>query len=351
MLIENKQTGIVKILEKRIADGLYTDKLPKSLDLAAEFNVNFKTLNKAIHQLVDRGIVYRKPGLGTFISGKTKDIEDLLIELIFVGSSEMIAHPFYNKILEGILDGIEGTEFKIVLTSLEENKKYGGLKTLYKDIIPSSGKILIGTNNVKQIKYLKRRGVPLILAGEKSDLLDVISVYADTSPSISDAIAYLWKLKIKKIAFIGQTATDGEHLLNLNRFYAYIEAIQKRGRINSNLIENTPPFANLGYDSMMKILKREIPQALIASYDHLIPGIYDAISEYGLKIPEDIKVISIDGIKPNVTPRITSIATRRYEIGLRTGQLLVKMIRNPGKSYTSQILETVFDPDIGESLI
>lgn len=338
------------MLEQRIADGVYGDKLPKALDLAAEFEVNFKTLNKAILQLAEKGLVYRKPGLGTFISKKSKKLEDSLIELLFVGSSEISVHPFYSEMWRGILDGINGTEFKLVLNILEENKKYGGLKIICKNFTPSAGKILIGTNNAEQIKCLKRTKIPFILAGEQSSDPDVVSVYTDTSNAIANAIAYLRKQNIKDIAYIGLTSDDGEHLQALNKFYAYLAAVQKKGELDSDLIENTPPFAKFGYDAMQNILKRKTPQAAIIAYDHLAPGVYEAISDAGLKIPEDIKIIGIDGINPNVTPKLTSIPVNRYETGFKTGQQLVAMIRNPNKKYSSQALTTIFNPHSGNSL-
>jgi DNA-binding LacI/PurR family transcriptional regulator len=350
-MIKNKQNGIVKVLEQRIADGVYGDKLPKALDLAAEFEVNFKTLNKAILQLAEKGLVYRKPGLGTFVSKESAKLEDSLIELLFVGSSEMSIHPFYSEMWRGILDGINGTGFKLVLTILEENKKYGGLKKICKDFTPSAGKILIGTNNTEQIKCLKRSKVPFILAGEQSSVPDVISVYSDTTNAIADAVAYLRKQKVKDIAYIGLSSDDGEHLLTLNKFYAYLTAIQKKGELDSDLIENTPPFAKFGYEAMQKILKRKVPQAVIVAYDHLTPGVYKAISEAGLLIPHDISVIGIDGINPNVNPKLTSIPVNRYETGLKAGQQLVAMIRNPNKKYSSQTLSTIFNPDFGKSTI
>ena len=349
-MIKNKQNRIIKDLEQRIADGVYGEKLPKALDLAAEFEVNFKTLNKAILQLVGKGLVYRKPGLGTFITRESKKLEDSLIELLFVGSSEISVHPFYSEMWRGILDGIDGTSFKLVLNILEENKKYGGLKKVCRDFTPSAGKILIGTNNINQIKCLKRTKIPFLLAGEQCPDPDVVSVYTDTTTAIIDAITYLQKQKIKDIGYIGLTSDDGEHLQSLNKFYAYLGAIQKKGEFDSDLIENTPPFAKFGYESMQKILKRKVPQAVIVAYDHLAPGVYKAIFDAGLKIPEDIKVIGIDGITPNVTPELSSIPVNRYKIGLQAGQQLVSMIRNPNKKYSSQSLDAIFNPKSGNSL-
>ncbi len=350
MPIENKQNGIVRILEQRIADGIYTNSLPKTGDLKEEFDVNLKTLNKAILRLVDRGLVYRKPGKGTFVAKAPEKVEDTLIELLFVGSSEMFIHPFYSDMWRGLLDGIEGAGYKLVLTSLEENEKRGGLKRVCQDTISSAAKILVGTNNAEQLKILKKSKVPILLVGEKTDLPDVVAVYTDIREAVSEAVRYLRKKRIDDIAFIGQTAADGEHLWNLDKFHSYLEEIQRKGGINSDLIINTPSFARFGYSSMKAILDKQIPQAVISAYDHLVPGIYEAIKERNLSIPDDISVIGIDGLDLNLHPKLTSIPVNRYQIGLTAGRQIVAMIRNPRKKYQSTILSTTFDPKSGESV-
>lgn len=50
-----KQGDIVAELERRLDAGIYTSGFPVGADLAAEFGVNIKTINKAINQLVEAG--------------------------------------------------------------------------------------------------------------------------------------------------------------------------------------------------------------------------------------------------------------------------------------------------------
>jgi len=50
----SKQPYIMQELERRIKGGFYTEKLPKSTELATEFGVNFKTIDKAINKLAAR---------------------------------------------------------------------------------------------------------------------------------------------------------------------------------------------------------------------------------------------------------------------------------------------------------
>ena len=55
--MENKQSDIISVISQRIAEGTYTEKLPKSSELAAEFSVNIKTVNKALLRMAKRGVV------------------------------------------------------------------------------------------------------------------------------------------------------------------------------------------------------------------------------------------------------------------------------------------------------
>jgi DNA-binding LacI/PurR family transcriptional regulator len=353
MSITNKQVAIVKELEQRIATGFYGEKLPKGLDLAAEFEVNFKTLNKAINQLVEKGLLYRKPGLGTFIAKEKTKLEDTLIELLFVGSSEMSVHPFYSEMWRGALDAMNSSGYKLVLSMLEEDPRHGGLKNICRDFTPSAGKILIGTSNEEQVKRLKKEKVPFVLAGSKSADPEVVSVYTDTSEAIISAVDYLRKQQLNDIAYIGITHSDGEHSLDLEKFHAYLAAVQKNGKFDSDLIENTPPLslAKFSYDAMQNILKRKPPQAVIVAYDHLAPGVYQAINDAGLSIPGDISVIGIDGTNPNVIPELTSIKVDRHAMGFQAGKLLLNMIRDPRKNkYASTAFNAVFDPHAGTSI-
>ncbi len=353
MSIHNKQNAIVSELEQRIADGIYPEKLPRALDLAEEFGVNFKTLNKAIHQLVESGLVYRKPGLGTFIAQARTRLEDTLVELLFVGSAEMSVHPFYSEMWRGVLDSLNNTSYKLVLTMLEEDPERGGLKNECRDLTPSAGKILIGTSDTDQIKRLKREKVPFVLTGAKTSLPDVASVYADSSKAIEAAVGYMRKVGIKDIAFIGMTRCENdEHLLELDKFHAYLSAVQKQGKLDSDLIEHAPPLPGFGETAMRAILRRKTPQAVIVAYDHLAPGVYKAINDAGFTIPHDICVLGIDGINPNVNPALTSIPIDRYAIGQKAGTLLLEQLRTPGRRNSGTfVLQAEFNPELGQSII
>lgn len=61
------------ILTERIRNGVYPPKsqIPPENELAAEFNVSRATIRSAISALVERGLVMRRHGIGTFVSQRS----------------------------------------------------------------------------------------------------------------------------------------------------------------------------------------------------------------------------------------------------------------------------------------
>jgi DNA-binding LacI/PurR family transcriptional regulator len=341
MKIIRKQAGIVQELKKRISTGTYTEMLPRSEKLAKEFRVNIKTLEKAVKKLALESLVVRKQGHGTYIAGEPAKPENSLIELLFVGSSQMSHHPFFSETLRGIMDGLKNTDYKLVFSMLEENKETGGLKKIYRNFTPSAAKILIGTSLTRQIDILKKQKTPFILIESKPFDSNVPAVYSDVSKSIKKTINHLFKRGVSKIAYIGITQShDGENLLSLERFYAFVGALKSKNKLDSSIIIHSPPFAELGYSSMKTILETKIPQAVYVAYDHLCPGVYQAIAEKGLKIPDDISVIGTDALDLKLAPPLFSIRVPRYEVGRKGVKVLLDMLRNPRKKVHTVTLET-----------
>ena len=62
--MEYKQLQIVKLIRERMASGMYQDRLPTAALLAKELGVNIKTVFKAVHRLIDAGMLSAKPKSG-----------------------------------------------------------------------------------------------------------------------------------------------------------------------------------------------------------------------------------------------------------------------------------------------
>jgi GntR family transcriptional regulator len=55
-------------IRQRIADGEIGPKLPSHRELAAQMGVAPRTLDRALKILIDEGLIFSVPGLGTFVA-------------------------------------------------------------------------------------------------------------------------------------------------------------------------------------------------------------------------------------------------------------------------------------------
>jgi DNA-binding LacI/PurR family transcriptional regulator len=80
---------------------------------------------------------------------------------------------------------------------------------------------------------------------------------------------------------------------------------------------------------MQRILsQRPLPTAVFAASDVMALGAKMAIEDAGLRIPEDMSLVGFDDI-PKVTwvsPKLTTIAQPRYQMGWEAARLLIDRI-------------------------
>lgn len=72
-----------------------------------------------------------------------------------------------------------------------------------------------------------------------------------------------------------------------------------------------------GFEATRELLAKEQPAALICFNDRLALGAYQAIEDAGLKVPDDVSVVSFDDhpIATWIRPKLTTIALPHYELG------------------------------------
>lgn len=133
--------------------------------------------------------------------------------------------------------------------------------------------------------------IPIISLGA-SDILD--SVELSYEQARIDAINHLADNGHRKIAYIGEQLTRE----CISEFFG---AMEKAGiNINDDYVitTNASRFEAAGYEAMNKLLDLPVPPtAVVAAYDYIAFGAIKAITDRGLKVPEDISIIGRDDVK------------------------------------------------------
>ena len=101
--------------------------------------------------------------------------------------------------------------------------------------------------------------------------------------------------------------------------------------------------AKTGYDGAKQLLAihPEI-DALFCFNDRVAMGAYDAVRQLNRKIPQQLAIIGFDDftvISESVHPPLTTMQLPHYEMGMKAGRQLVKMIRQPRWKPASRILK------------
>lgn len=129
-------------------------------------------------------------------------------------------------------------------------------------------------------------------------------------------IDYLYKLGHRKIAVI---SGNPNRFSLANKNESFIRGLLKYG-LTPRHEWMYSVYSDLagGYQETLQMFKncKELPTAICPYNDLIAFGVYDALKELGLRIPEDISVVGIDGHeKANmVTPKLTSFAFSYYDI-------------------------------------
>src|SRR5690606_36907377 len=145
-----------------------------------------------------------------------------------------------------------------------------------------------------------------------------------------DAVQELIKAGHRRIALIGGSLQDPS--IGYARFEGYKQALEQAG---IPFKEEYVRIGNYRYESGMETMNyflelEERPTAVFAVTDEMAVGAIHHIQDFGLRVPEDISVISVDNthMAAMVRPQLTSVAQPMYDIGAVSMRLLTKLMKN-----------------------
>ena len=258
-----------------------------------------------------------------------------------------ILNPYFARIARRVEQlGFE-KKYTVIVCNTEENQE--------KEILFLNQLISRGVDGIvlapvqdrnDHIKDLIEKKIPLVLIDRIFNDLKVDSVITNNADSVINAVSHLVKLGHKQIAFLrGQ-----KNIYTIkNRLAGYLKALDKfkLKKNNKYIVGNGFEFED-GYKATQNLLHLpKIPTAVISSGGELVTlGAIKAIYENGLKIPEDISLISFfDSLySPFLATPITTISHFRKRIGEKAFQLLLKQIESKGKrTPTIVCVDTKFE--------
>jgi len=193
---------------------------------------------------------------------------------------------------------------------------------------------------------------PVVSVSAENNVKGTASVLLDHDRAAELALSHLLALGHKKVAFIkGIEAIPDTNI----RWNAIARAAAKLDlRINPKLVVQiddpaTPSGPHLGYGVTQKLLSRNEPfTALFAFNDVSAMGAIRALSESGLRVPEDVSVVGFDDIESAAyqTRGLTTIRQPLEEMGRLATETLLRRIAGNGDFSPNNVERIVVNPEL-----
>ncbi|MEI0486849.1 LacI family DNA-binding transcriptional regulator [Brachyspira intermedia] len=188
------------------------------------------------------------------------------------------------------------------------------------------GIVLSATYITEEHKNILRKlDIPIVIYGQECS--EGISIVNDDYNAGIDIGEYIGRKNHKNIGFI--TVDENDIAVGITRKNGVLDGLSNYGIENIKI-----EVADFSYEKSKtaaeKLLKNKDIDAIICSTDRQALGAYKVLKEMGLKIPDDVSVISFGGydIDEIIEPELSTIKFDSFNAGVCTANTLIDLINN-----------------------
>lgn len=210
-----------------------------------------------------------------------------------------IAHFFFSSIIEHIYRIGMSHNYEIIMAVSQENEELER-KHIHTLLAMKVDGIIISitqhTKNYEIFETVLKRGTPIVFMDRVPPLQNINSVTVDDRGGAFKAVEHAIKLGYTKIAhFAGYTNIN----IGKERLLGFQDAMNKYGlEINPDWVIEGGYGEEYGYEAFMKLYKsNNLPEFIFTVTYPVALGVYSAVAELGLKIPDDIDLICFGNAK------------------------------------------------------
>jgi DNA-binding LacI/PurR family transcriptional regulator len=199
------------------------------------------------------------------------------------------------------------------------------------------------------IVELAEEGFPIVLVNRKTyhpivkEKVDYVGV--DNILGGFLAVEHLVRLGHKRIGVIGGSSESSVGFERLEGGKRALGAYHLESK--SDYFLEGDFLKESGYQGGKRFLKMaEPPTAIFATSDYMALGVYQAISEEGLKIPEDVALVGFNDIEFSAMRGIelTTIRQKKFEMGALAVKTLLEKIE--GEEVSPSTKEIILKPEL-----
>lgn len=317
-------------------------------DIAAAAHVSVATASRVLsgNTRVARHIQHtvleqaKKLGIDPSARNKTKTLAFLL-------SNRAMLHAFHSRILSGAEAHCAANGWDMVFLSFNYSPHVPWSELHLPRVVQRQdvvrAVILAGTSSVNLLKLLSHKGIPFVVLGnnvmgDAQDVREHDAVFADDIQGGEDATRYLIGLGHRKIGFVGNTRLPWF----ARCFEGYRRAMEEHDLALHKSSADSEDEVESGYLGAKSLIARDDSiTAVLAGNDPTAHGVYKALRDRGLRIPDDVSVIGCDDtVGIWLSPALTTTREFPEQLGKQMVELVLKRIGNPEHDPQNLIVPT-----------
>ena len=316
--------------------------------LSEQLGVDRTTVSKAYCELLKEGLLTRRTPKTLCISSESRQIQvspfpniGIIIPLQF--SCLLEAHGLTIHYIKGIIDSAAARNISTIMIQLPDCDASNAeidrfIDELAKRLI---GVIHIGGRGIYPDRPLERlmkfEKLPQVMISAYSHFSNIGTVTAEPSSggcALAEQIKAFGHQSIGIVNYMSSFYDEGRDGYFIYEAFTRAEKllrIFKRYRLNCD--ERFHCFKCRSFSATLKILKEKkkegnLPTVYWCVNDEIAHWVIDALTELGLKVPEDISVVGYDGAPITSEENLTTISIPFYSIGYRALKMLLNHYEN-----------------------
>lgn len=337
------------------------DKLPTYRELAEQFGVAVMTVQRALRDLADAGIIHRLHAKGAFVLRIPKTQDQLsVIGLVYPASRTFLVEaPYLNQILGGIILHCDQDQADLQVISVRSAR---GPVSPHEVATRVDGVILVGVLNDEYVVQFAREGIPTVIVDAQTRVAPVCCLSVDNVRAVNLVMDHLYGLGHRRIAYLDALAQDAltapgvvggrwiDSCDTRERREGYLAAMDRLG-----LSEHRRIYAAMETDGPLPAEQavgnwrgdRQAPSAIMCYDADQAVMLCEQFLQAGVRVPQDVSVAGaagarLDGI--TTTGLVTHARIAFTAMGWQAVQTLFDLAR--GRIAPGHCL-----PQIGSELI
>ncbi|MFC3197954.1 LacI family DNA-binding transcriptional regulator [Parapedobacter deserti] len=197
------------------------------------------------------------------------------------------------------------------------------------------------TVDTTHINEFVRSGIPIVYFMRKPINEEYHCVCSDVYAGAIDAIAYFVSLGHKRIGFINASSF---WTTSRDRFLGYRDGLIQHGiPFDKSLVQESDFTQESNFHAMRRLMQLNTPPTAILSFKDQV--MLDALSCLRREFPSKADSIALIGYGANPMiqylerPPLASLKEQPYEIGQKSGLLLLDLVNHPRTDYEPQLVK------------